>query len=85
MLLNFDSAIVVGINHKGPYTPYPKTQLLSFWGWACSSTGVQGIPNNGYPYESGGVRASGCDAAHPVALNGLCYSHASQGRRLRLQ
>ena len=51
MLLNFDSAVVVGINHKGPYTPYPKAQLLSFWGWACSSTGIQDIPENGYPYE----------------------------------
>ncbi len=73
MLLNFDSVAVVGINHKGPYTPYPKTQLLSFWGWGCASGGVKDIPDNGRPYEAGYGRASQCDGEHPVVSKGLCY------------
>ena len=51
MLLPFDSAVVIGINHKGPFTPSPKIQLVSFWGWACSSKGIKNIPTNGHPYE----------------------------------
>lgn len=73
MLLNFDSAAVIGINHKGPFTPYPKKQLLSFWGWGCSSTGIKEVSENGYPYKAGGARASQCDNEHPVASKGLCY------------
>ena len=72
MLLNFDSVAVVGINHAGPFTPKPKKQRLSFWGWACLSSGIERIPTNGYPYEAGGPRASACDAAHPIVKNGLC-------------
>lgn len=83
MLLNFDSAIVVGINHKGPFTPRPNNQLLSFWGWACASGGIQDIPVNGYPYIAGQKRASNCDAEHPITSDGLCTkAESGVGRRL---